>query len=747
MKIRHKSRLSPKYGILIVLMFLIAWSCNRTTTNQTSNINKNDFSNSEFVGSKTCKSCHTDQFKDWEGSHHDLAMQEANSSTILGDFNQVVFNGKNAKSTFFKKDGNYYVNTTNSEGEYQDFKIEYTFGVDPLQQYIVKFPDGAYQCLLTAWDSRENKWFHLQPDLEIRHAEWLNWSKGSMRWNTMCADCHSTNLKKNFDPDTETYNTTYNEIDVGCESCHGPASEHVSFYNSEEQNGVPPAMYMHKGMRPKEVVDKCARCHSRRSPLTEYFDYTSSYSDHYNIGLPVEPEYELDGQIKGEDYVVGSFLQSKMYHNDVSCIDCHDVHTLKLKKQGNALCVSCHETGYDDASHHFHAIGYEGAECINCHMPGKTYMGNDYRRDHSFRVPRPDQSEVYGTPNTCNGCHADKSAQWASKAIVDHFGPNRADHFSDSLLAGYYSSPTAFQYVLRNGEYPDIIRASALRQLSNRILSKEEANELIGFLGDSSVWVRNEAIVALSNVENPSVSKWIEPLLEDTSRRVRISAVDYFVARRLTPQSKYDTAYANAKKEQQTQLDVVADFAAGQHQRALDYQNNGKIDLAIGAYRKAIEIDDLYNTSRMNLALLLVERGDVKGAEKAYLKVIETEPAYSYSYYMLGLLYNEQGDTEKSLKYLAEACGKRPVVIRAYYNYSLKLQEVGRDREALKMIDDGLKILPNNEEFLYIRLLSQLKLKQTKNALETCSTLLQIAPQNGDYRRIMNELRKRSNGI
>ena len=395
------------------------------------------------------------------------------------------------------------MNTKGEDGNYHNHKIEYTFGVSPLQQYIVQFPNGKFQCLQTAWDTEQNKWFDLQPDLEIQTDEWIHWTGGGMRWNSTCADCHSTNLNKNFDSRLNSYNTTFSEINVGCEACHGPASIHVDFYQNQTKSTAPPYMYMDSSLSSTELVDKCARCHSRRKQITKVFDYKGHFLDHYEPALLVNPVYEPDGQIRDEDYVYGSFVQSKMYHNGVSCRDCHDVHSLTLKQTGNLLCLSCHEPKYDQPSHHFHKENSKAAQCISCHMTGKTYMGNDFRRDHSFRIPRPDQTVRYGTPNACNGCHNDKSPKWASEFINLKYGTERADHFSDLLLAGFQGDNAAYYKLVSQRNYPDIARATALNLYSNQQISPQELIAIKEFLKDSSAVVRNEAVHALEKSGRP----------------------------------------------------------------------------------------------------------------------------------------------------------------------------------------------------------------------------------------------------
>ena len=729
--------------ICYVFVLLMVFNGCNSDKNKYITVSPIDSVESKFVGSVSCNACHQEQFKDWQNSHHDQAMKIADSTTILADFNNTRFVNHNVKSTFFKKEGVYYVNLEGPDGAFQDYKIVYTFGITPLQQYIIEFPNGAFQCLQTAWDTKKNKWFDLQKDLEIKSDEWIHWSGGAMRWNTTCADCHSTDVRKNFNDETNTYKTTFSEINVSCESCHGPSSKHIEFYENPVEGATPPKLDMPRNMWSTELVDKCARCHSRRAQITKYFDYEGQFLDHYDPALLNYPTYELDGQIKDEDYVYGSFVQSKMYRNKISCKDCHNVHSLRLKKTGNALCLSCHLPKYDTQEHHLHKLNTEASQCINCHMPGKYYMGNDFRRDHSFRVPRPDQSLTYGTPNVCTTCHQGKDAKWASDVIVANYGKLRIDHFSDYLLAGSQGDNDAYKTLFSQKKYPEIARATALSQYSNEALSDVQLRDHLRFLKDSSALVRNEAIKSFEKSPNKEYSKYIEPLLKDSVRLNRISAARYFnTVKSLVTEGE---PFKAAQKEYLDALDMVSDFAGGQHQIALYHLANENTDLAIKAYKKSIGIDNYYNQSRMNLALLYYQRGNLEETEKLYLKVIEQEPNFSYAYYMLGLVYNEMGKSDGAKKYLLEASNKDPNNINAIYNYSLLLQKEGAFAESIKFLNNAIKRFPDNERLLYAKLSALLNTRQLGESYMICSKLIEIAPENQEYRQIMNMLNNKNN--
>ena len=265
-----------------------------------------------YVDSQSCSLCHIEEWEAWSGSHHDLAMQIASEGTVLGDFDDAVFEHMGVTSRFFRKGGGFWVNTEGPDGELADFEIGYTFGVEPLQQYLVEFPGGRMQCLTIAWDTEAKRWFHLYPNERIPHDDELHWTGRYQRWNAMCAECHSTQLEKNYDAETDTYNTTWHEIDVGCQACHGPGGEHVAW--AEKYASGKADLEDDKGLEvllrfgePRGQLDACSPCHSRRTPIRG--DYVHGESFHANyIGEHLrEGLYHADGQILDEVYVWGSF--------------------------------------------------------------------------------------------------------------------------------------------------------------------------------------------------------------------------------------------------------------------------------------------------------------------------------------------------------------------------------------------------------------------------------------------------------
>lgn len=711
----------------------------KITAEQTQGLSR--IPNSAFVGDRKCQECHQDSYQEWKGSHHEKAMQVADSTSILAAFKGETFTSQGVTSRFFKKEGAYYAHTEGPDGAYHDYKIVYTFGFTPLQQYIVQFPDGNYQCLRTAWDSQKNVWFDLYPDFKIVHSEWLHWSRGGLKWNTMCADCHSTNVQKNYDATTQQYQTSFSQINVSCEACHGPGKTHVEAAIKPNYTPNNHELYMTSSTPSRELVDACARCHMRREQLGNTYTYEPNVLDSYFPQLLETPIYFADGQISDEDYVYASFKQSKMYANEVSCKDCHNSHTLKLKFQGNDLCLQCHDSKtYNEVSHHKHGQNTPGSLCINCHMPGKFYMGNDFRRDHSFRVPRPDLSVAYGTPNACISCHTDKSNEWAAQAFNTYWGEVNNPHFSDKLVPGVLGMPggdLSLKELIEDENTPEIVRASAVKALRNYPV-QEQLETYIKSLSDASALVKAVAVDLLSDLEEPSIAQSFLPLLNDPVKSVRIKA--FFglgIINESNIPDSYKSAYDRVKKEFEEYLKVNNDFAGGRMREAGYFIKQGKVHEAIASYEAALEIDGFNNFARSNLANLYYQTKAYDKAEAAFKRVEELEPEFGQTYYSLGLLYAEQKNYIAATEQLEQAVRLLPENTRISYNLSLLYDANLEPDKAISTLEKALKIHVDDQDLLYVLAFLHQKYQHQKEAKEIAAHLISLHPNNAQYQALL----------
>ncbi len=690
-----------------------------------------------YTGGDQCIECHRKEYLDWKISDHAMAMAPATPATVEGDFSGVTFTDKEGTtSRFYMKDSSFYVHTRGPGGHYGDFRITYTFGVRPLQQYLVPFDSGRLQCLPLAWDTERKCWYSLPDSLykneNLTPDNWLYWTNNGQNWNGMCADCHSTNLRKGYDPDEHTYHTTWTDINVHCEACHGPGSEHIRWARLPRADRPEGENYWltvnTSSMTTEEEVKLCARCHARRSVLSDFLPehFHRDMLDQMVPQLLNEPHYFSDGQILDEDYVWGSFTQSYMYqeHVRVRCSDCHNVHSGEtiLPDEDNQLCLQCHRADvYDTYAHTFHhkageggkplflpggdtvAVG-EGALCVNCHMPGRYYMGVDYRRDHSLRIPRPDLSVRYGTPNACTQCHTDKSDRWAARHMRQWYGISRRHHYGEVLARGRRSDPAALDSLILLSQdilFPVIVRATALTLLQNYPVPRS-FDALVKAFSDPEALIREAAVRSLPNLHPDTFRTALEPMLLDPVKAVRIQAAFRLSAfPRRSIGARYQQAYRKALEEYREAMLYMGDFASSRHNLGILYTNLGQTDRAIHSYEEALRIDNLFYPARINLALLYNQKGENDKAEEMLRKTLEQEPDFAEGYYYLGLLRAEEKDLQGALTYLLEAARRMPHYTRVKYNLALLYQQTGQPRKAWNYLQECLQDEPYNYDYLY----------------------------------------------
>ena len=659
------------------------------------------------VGPETCRGCHAQEYADWTQSHHFRAMMPATDSTVLGDFNDATFTADGVTSRFFRREGKYIIRTEGADGSQQDFEVKYTFGFTPLQQYLVEAPGGRMQVPRVSWDTEQGRWFHQYAGERIPHGDWLHWTGGAQNWNAMCATCHSTDLQRGYDEATDSYTTTWEHVTVSCESCHGPGAAHVAWVQGEAYRQGERAEGSHllagKGLDNERLAATCVRCHARRSEVSEIPLASLEVLDNYIPALPMPELYHADGQILDEVYVYGSFTQSLMYRRDVKCTDCHQPHTNALRFDGNALCRQCHEPEYDSEAHTFHAAGTEASLCTSCHMPTRTYMGNDVRHDHSFRVPRPDLSVEYGTPNACTACHTDQSDAWAAKAVERWYGPERPPHFADHLLPGSRPDPSAVDHLLAllgDTATPRIVQATALRYLSD--LPEERSLEALrAGLQHPDAQVRHEALAGLVNFPPERWTTAAAKLLDDPVRAVRIQAAsvlsavpDQGLAQDRVP--AFRTAYDELLKY----LHYQADLSTGALMLADHYTRVGELDQAEHHYRRTLKMDRQANYARLQLARLYNAQGRNTEALAVLDEASKVDPENARIPYDKALLYAELDRMDDALAAFTEADRLKLESDRLYVNLSALHQQQGNSEAAVQALSRGLQRFPRSLDLL-----------------------------------------------
>lgn len=686
-----------------------------------------------FVGADRCAACHVEQYGLWKGSHHALAMQHADEGKVLGRFDgQEAMHGS-SRARFFRDGGRFMVRTDGPDGKQADFEVKFTLGVHPLQQYLAELPKGRLQALPFAWDSRPEgeggqRWFHLYPDETILAGDELHWTGPRQNWNYMCADCHSTNLRRNFDPKTKAYSTTYSEINVACESCHGAGSRHVArvIGNTgttdpakglvnllDERKGavwtLDPATGNSRRNPPRKAageVETCAFCHARRAVIRADADPGAPIGDRHHVMLLEDGLYFPDGQIRDEVYEYGSFIQSRMFAAGVTCSDCHEPHSLKLRAEGNGVCLQCHAAEkFDTASHHHHEEASAGAQCVSCHMPERTYMVVDRRRDHSLRIPRPDLSVTLGTPNACTACHDDEPVQWAA-ARIGRWYPDRNDGFqtfAETLAAGGKGAPgsrAALLALAQDPTVPGIARASGLARL-DRIVDGAMLGRVKSLLGDPDPLVRRAAAGAYASVP-PQYLEDLLPLLDDPVRDARLEAARLLAA---FDASGFDDATKARREaglaEYVAAQRAIADRPEGHHNLAVLFVAQGRIGDAEAALIEALAVDRNFVPSAVTLADIYRATGRDDAAGTLLKELVRRVPGAAAAHHALGLWQVRAARPKEALSSLERAASLGPEDPNLGYVYAVGLESAGRRAEAIGLLKQVLSAHPFHRESLY----------------------------------------------
>jgi Flp pilus assembly protein TadD len=699
-------------------------------------------------------------------------MQEAAEDTVLGDFEDASFTYAGTTSRFFRRGGDFIVRTDGPDGRLADFKIAYTFGVRPLQQYLVEFPGGRLQALSISWDTRPKeeggeRWFHLYPDERVDHRDPLHWTKRFQNWNYMCANCHSTNLRKNYRAETNAYETAWSELDVSCEACHGPGSQHVkqaSTASEAERAGgllvdlgdsdggiweMDMATGLSKRVPPRisrAELGTCAPCHSRRSTIAEAPLPGDSFLDGHRPAFLDEVLYHEDGQILDEVYEYGSFVQSKMYREGVTCKDCHDPHRLSLRTEGNSVCAACHlPEKFGSPKHHFHEPGSEGAQCASCHMPSRRYMVIDERRDHSFRIPRPDLSEKLGTPNACTACHQNRSNAWAAEAVSAWYGENRELHYGEAIHAGRLGlagGTSALSALAADTKTPAIARGTAL-MLLERYPTPSSADRIQISLQDPDPLVRIGAAYGARSLEPSLRHRGVFPLLNDPLRAVRLEAVRALASvpeEWMSPEQR--SRFAEVLEEYRSGQMVNADWPEAHMNLGVLYAERGDIEKAESSYRKALRLDPDFSGGYVNLADLYRVQGRDAEGEKLLREGLERLPQSADLHHSLGLLFVRQKRSDEALPAFARAAELRPDETRYAYVYAVALESRGELRRAIDVLEKAHEGNPQDREVLFALASFHQKAGQASSALDFAEKLLALAPDDPQVRELASALRK-----
>ncbi len=721
-----------------------------------------------YGGSVSCKACHEEAYELWAKSHHGLAERSPDAPHEHPAFEPGrTFRHGTQQTSLRQTNGHFEIKTAGLSQTQEVFQVERIIGNLPLRQLLVPFPGGRWQATEACWDPRSNEWFNVYGTEDRRPGEWGHWTGRGMNWNTMCATCHNTRLRKNYNATNDVYHTAMAEVGVGCESCHGPLKAHNQWQAANKgKNLKDPTL---PKISRDQMLATCAACHSRRGEITGDPKPGDRFFDHHLLSIVDESDlFYPDGQIRDEDYEFTAFLGSRMFHKGVRCVDCHDFHSAKVKLPGNIMCLSCHGAGQTNApvinpvTHSRHrvfgfdtngatlsfdlgnykpgAIQETGGECVNCHMPQTVYMQRHWRHDHGFTIPDPLLTKQFGIPNACNRCHQDKSVDWSLGYVEKWYGDKMQRPYrqrAQTIARAKNGDEAARDPLLKmlQADEQDYWRAVAANLLERWAGEPPIATALVNQLADTNALVRQNIIQTLATLgENlpPEIRAAVAGRLTDSSRNVRIVA-----AQTLAPRLKLNSL---AGSELLHMLNHNADQPAGQMQLGIFALARGETTNALQHFATAAKWDAFSPGIHHETAIVLSQLGRPQEALAELQEAVRLAPQDAEFRFKLALAWNELGDRAKTLTELEAAAKLDPSHARASYNLGLARAAAGDPAGAIHALLIAETAAPRDPQIPYARATIHLQLGQIEEARAAARRALELAPQFAEAAALLQQL-------
>jgi tetratricopeptide (TPR) repeat protein len=725
----------------------------------------------QYAGSESCKDCHEEEFDQWAGSNHGLAERFVEPVRDESAFNPArSFKHGTQSSSVTWSNGVADVTSLGLSGHPETHTVARVIGHNPLRQFLIPFPGGRLQTLEASYDPRSNQWFNANGEEDRQPGEWGHWTGRGANWNFMCASCHNTRLRKNYNAASDGYRTTMAEMSVGCEACHGPLRAHNAWQKKFGKSGATDPTLVKLNHR--QVLDNCGECHSRRAELTGDFQPGDDFLNQYDLDMVDGSElYYADGQIREEDYEYASFLGSRMHAAGVYCLNCHNPHTAKIRLPGNWICLQCHGGGstnapaIDPVAHSHHKVrGYgadgklvsadltkynsqnfteTGGECVNCHMPQTPYMQRHWRHDHGFTSPDPLLTRELGVPNACNRCHPDKSVDWAWDAAQKWYGTNldrvlgpRRERTRAIALArsGDPAAIAPLLKLLAANETP-YWRAAIINQLESWPANPGVQAALLGALSDTNALVRTKSAHVLDATAQPLEAAVVAALrsrLDDPVRSVRLAAA-------WSLRGELDLS-SRAGRELNRFLDENADEPAGQMQQGEFLVGRHDLTNALAHYRQAVAWDAHSAPIHRELALTynLLHQGSNTLGE--LLEAVRLNPRDSEYRYELALALNEEGNSSAAVTELETAVQLNSGHARAWYDLGLARAAKHDLAGGLAALARAGEIEPGDPRIPYVRATILLQLGRTDEARDALGRALELQPDFAPALKLSSQL-------
>jgi Flp pilus assembly protein TadD len=722
-------------GWLLIVGLLLAGGCERRPASDSAKASAPDapVPLNAYAGSAACAECHRAAHELWRQSHHALAERPVAPAQDAPAFRPAREFRDGSFTTRVEWAAAQPVVTTRGLAQTPAaVPVARVLGESPLRQFLVAADGGRWQTLEAAWDPHRAEWFNVFGAEDRRGGEWGHWTGRGMNWNSMCADCHNTALRKNYAPATDSYRTAMAEPGVGCEACHGPARAHVEWRRHHGSATTDPTLAK---LKPEEMLDACGTCHSRRAELTGRFVPGDAFTDHFALATVDETaNYFVDGQVREEDYEFASFLSSRMHAAGVRCGDCHQPHSAKTLLPGNALCQRCHAGGANGApviipaAHTFHRADSTGSQCVNCHMPQTTFMQRHRRHDHGFTIPDPLLTEELGIPNACNRCHTDRDTAWTRTAAEKWYGGKLARPTRErarwiaAARRGDRSAVSPLLGLLRTNATP-FWQGVAVRMLESWVHESSVEQAVRKLDSHTNSLVRANVVRALEPLATAGAGPardTVTARLEDADRSVRVAA-----AWTLRSQLNLDS---RAGRELRHSLEYQADQPVGQLRLGHFHASRGELPKALEHFRRAVAWDPNSPPLRRELAVALSQSGDAAGAVAELEAAAQLDPKEAEFRFLLALGYGEAERPERVQRELEAALRLNPNHARAAYNLGLLLHGRGDRERALTALLQAEAADSQDARIPYARATVHAELGQRDEARTAARRALELRP-------------------
>jgi len=676
---------------------------------------------SDLAGSVSCRPCHEGFYELWAPSHHGLAMQpytaEFASANLTPCERDVHIGAYTYRAPTDEGEG--FVLEKGTDAKTQ-LPIAHVLGGKNVYYFLTPMEGGRLQTLPLAYDVRLKKWFDTAasavrhfPSAEIDRA--VHWTDPLYTFNTSCYGCHVSQLARNYDIETDTYRTTWAEPGINCETCHGPAQEHVRKYQQAKEEGSEPddlGLIRMRTFSAEQMNSMCNSCHAKMSPITASFKPGDKYFDHFDLVTLENSDFYPDGRDLGENYTMTSWRMSPCVKSgELDCMHCHTSsgrYRFRDAENANAVCLPCHKDRVENATAHtHHEADSAGNSCVACHMP-MTRFARMSRSDHSMRPPTPATTLRFQSPNACNICHEDKNAVWADQYV-------RQWHDKD------YQKPilelASLLYAARRGNWGEL----------------DQLDRMLAYIGSAD----RDEIFAVSLIRSmgncESEIKWrpiIEALKKDPSPLVRAAAAQTLTGY-ITEDSVPVLLQAATDEYRLVRIRAAAALAAiPPEQLRNEYQR--QVRRATGEFMESLKaLPDDY-TSHYNMGNFHMERLEHEKALESYRMAIKLRPDFVPPYVNIAFVYNARGKNRQAEISFRKAIALDPNNAAISLNLGMLLGEMQRPEEAEQAFRGAFKVDPNLAAAAY-NLGVLLAQSRPQESLDWCRKAFQLRPEDGKY--------------